>query len=126
MKEKVIALLSAFGVADTAQDPLLDIIIENTQYKVLNETNTILPMSDGLENVAVSMAAGEYLRFKKGLGQLEGVDLEPAIKQLQEGDTNIQYAIGTGDSTPEQRLDAVISSLLNRSRELYKYRRLVW
>lgn len=126
MKEKVIALLSAFGVADTAQDPLLDIIIENTQYKVLNETNTILPMSDGLENVAVSMAVGEYLRFKKGLGQLDGFDLEPAIKQLQEGDTNIQYAIGAGDSTPEQRLDAVISSLLNRSRELYKYRRLVW
>ncbi len=126
MKEKVIALLSAFGVADTAQDPLLDIIMESTQYHVLHETNTILPMHDGLENIAVSMAAGDYLRFKKGIGQLEGFELAPAIKQLQEGDTNIQYAIGAGDSTPEQRLDAVIASLLGRSKELYQYRRLVW
>lgn len=126
MKEKVVAFLSAFGITDTAHDPFLDLLMENTQYKVLNETNTVLPMAEGLESVAVYMVIGEYLRFKKFSGQLDGFDIEPAIKQIQEGDTNIQYAFGAGDTTPEQRLDALIAHLLGRSRELYKYRRLVW
>ncbi len=126
MKEKVVAFLSAFGITDTAHDPFLDLLMENTQYKVLNETNTVLPMAEGLESVAVYMVIGEYLRFKKVSGQLDGFDIEPAIKQIQEGDTNIQYAFGAGDTTPEQRLDALITHLLGRSRELYKYRRLVW
>lgn len=126
MKEKVVAFLSAFGITDTAHDPFLDLLMENTQYKVLNKTNTVLPMAEGLESVAVYMVIGEYLRFKKVSGQLDGFDIEPAIKQIQEGDTNIQYAFGAGDTTPEQRLDALIAHLLGRSRELYKYRRLVW
>ena len=126
MKEKVVAFLSAFGITDTAHDPFLGLLMENTQYKVLNETNTVLPMAEGLESVAVYMVIGEYLRFKKVSGRLDGFDIEPAIKQIQEGDTNIQYAFGAGDTTPEQRLDALIAHLLDRSRELYKYRRLVW
>ena len=126
MREQVIAMLTALGVTGAAEDPLLDIVISNVQYRVQNETNR-KDMPEGLVSVAVYMAVGEYLNMKKVSGQLEGFDLEAAIKQIQEGDTNTVFAIGDGNSTPEQRLDTLISYLTNgRSRELYRFRRLVW
>lgn len=81
----------------------------------------------GLESLAVSMAVGEYLNMKKCSGQLEGFDLDAAVKSIQEGDTNITFALGEGSSTPEQRLNSLIDYLINgRIGEIYRYRRLVW
>lgn len=119
-------MLAALGVTGAADDPLLDIVISNVQYRVQNETNQ-KELPEGLVSVAVYMAVGEYLNMKKVSGQLDGFDLDAAIKQIQEGDTNTVFAIGDGSSTPEQRLDALISYLINgRTRELYRFRRLVW
>lgn len=127
MREQVIELLAALGVMVEPFDPLLDVLLDNVQYKVLNETGTRLPMEEGLQSVAVYMVAGEYLRMKKAAGQLTGFDLEAAVKQIQQGDTNVQFAIGEGSSTPEQRLDAIIDYLVHgRERELYRYRRVIW
>ena len=78
-------------------------------------------------SLGAAMAAGEYLQARKAKGELEGFDLEMAIKSLQEGDTAVTFAIGEGSATPEQRLDALIDHLLNgRMDEVYRYRRLVW
>lgn len=126
LREKVIDFLIFIGITEPEKDGLLDLIIKNVSYKVLNETNTVLPMAEGLESIAVYMAIGEYLSFKKTSGQLENIDLETAVKQIQQGDTNIQYAIGEGSQTPEQRLDNLITMLLDRENELIKFRRLVW
>ena len=69
----------------------------------------------------------EYLNMKKCSGQLEGFDLDAAVKSIQEGDTNITFALGEGSSTPEQRLNSLIDYLINgRIGEIYRYRRLVW
>ena len=77
--------------------------------------------------MAVYMAVGEYLNMKKCSGQLEGFDLDAAVKSIQEGDTNITFALGEGSSTPEQRLNSLIDYLINgRIGEIYRYRRLVW
>lgn len=126
MREDVVSMLTALGVTGAADDPLLDIVISNVQYRVQNETNRA-DLPDGLKSVAVYMTVGEYLNMKKVSGQLEGFDLDAAIKQIQEGDTNTVFAIGDGSSTPEQRLDALISYLINgRTREFYRFRRFVW
>jgi len=126
LREDVVSMLTALGVTGAADDPLLDIVISNVQYRVQNETNRA-DLPDGLKSVAVYMAVGEYLNMKKVSGQLEGFDLDAAIKQIQEGDTNTVFAIGDGSSTPEQRLDALISYLINgRTREFYRFRRFVW
>lgn len=126
MQEDIITMLTAFGITVTADDALLPICVDNVQYQIRHETNLEL-FPKGLENIAISMAAGEYLRMKKAIGQLEGFDLEAAVKQIQEGDTNTVFAIGEGSMTPEERLDALIDYLLHgRSHELYRYRRLVW
>lgn len=126
MYEKVSHFLTALGIAGTENDPLLHTVVSNVEYRVLNETNTALPMTEELESIAVYSAVGEYLQCKKVCGQLTGIDLTPQVKQLQEGDTSIQYAIGTGNLTPEQRLEQMIDWFQKRGRELYKFRRLVW
>lgn len=126
MREEVVAMLTALGVTGAADDPLLDMVISNVQWRIKNLTN-LQEIPDGLESMAVSMAVGEYLNMKKATGSLEGFDLEAAVKQIQEGDTNISFAIGEGSLTPEQRLNSLIDYLINgRIGEIYRYRRLVW
>ena len=126
MRDKAVAMLTALGVAGAADDPLLDMVITNVQWRIKNLTN-LQEVPEGLESMAVSMAVGEYLNMKKANGQLEGFDLEAAVKQIQEGDTNTVFAVGDGNSTPEQRLDSLINFLTNgRMDEIYRYRKLVW
>lgn len=126
MRDQVISMLTALGVTGATTDPPLDILLQNVQQRILNKTNqSVIP--EGLESVAVYMAVGEYLNMKKTVGQLTGFDLDAAIKQIQEGDTNTVFAIGEGSLTPEQRLNGLIDYLINgRSDELYRYRKLVW
>lgn len=126
MRDQVISMLTALGVTVVANDSLLDILLQNVQQRILSKTNqSVIP--EGLESVAVYMAVGEYLNMKKTVGQLTGFDLDAAIKQIQEGDTNTVFAIGEGSLTPEQRLNGLIDYLINgRSDELYRYRKLVW
>ena len=127
MRDKAVAMLTALGVAGAADDPLLDIVLNNVQWRIKNLSN-LSEISEGLESLAVSMAVGEYLNMKKCSGQLEGFDLDAAaVKSIQEGDTNITFALGEGSSTPEQRLNYLIDYLINgRIGEIYRYRRLVW
>lgn len=126
MRDQVISMLTALGVTGAATDPLLDILLQNVQQRILNKTNQSV-IQEGLESVAVYMAVGEYLNAKKATGQLTGFDLDAAIKQIQEGDTNTVFALGEGSLTPEQRLNVLIDHLINgRSDELYRFRKMVW
>ena len=127
MRDKAVTMLTALGVAGAADDPLLDIALNNVQWRIKNLSN-LSEIPEGLESLAVSMAVGEYLNMKKCSGQLEGFDLDAAaVKSIQEGDTNITFALGEGSSTPEQRLNSLIDYLINeRIGEIYRYRRLVW
>lgn len=116
----------AIGVTWAVGDPMLDTVITNVQRRIKNLTN-LRKVPKGLEGMAVSMIVGEYLNMKKASGQLEGFDLEAAVKSIQEGDTNISFAVGDGNPTPEQRLDSLINFLINgRMDEIYRYRKLVW
>lgn len=128
MLDDVIALLDALNVAGAADDPLLPYMVNSVTERVKNETNQS-EIPEGLHYVAVELVVGEYLTFKKNAGQLEidGLDLEAAVKQIQEGDTNTVFAIGDGSQTPEQRLDTLIARLTHdRSREFIRFRRIQW
>ena len=127
MREDVVTLLAALGVAGTAENPLLDLVINQVQWRIKNLTN-LQEVPEGLVGLAVQMAAGEFLSMLKGSGQLEGFELEEAaIKQIQEGDTNTVFSVGDGSYTPEQRLNSLIDFLINgRVGEIYRYRKMVW
>ena len=128
MLEDVTALLEALGVTGADGDPLLPYMINSVTERVKNETNQP-EIPDGLHYVAVELVVGEYLAFKKNAGQLDvdGLDLEAAVKQIQEGDTNTVFSVGDGSYTPEQRLNSLIDFLINgRIGEIYRYRKMVW
>lgn len=126
LRDKVAEFLAALGVTGAADDPLLDLVINQVQLRIENLTN-LQELPEGLIGLAVQMAVGEYLRMEKSTGQLTGFDLDAAVKQIREGDTTVSFAIGEGSATPEQRLDALISTLTKAPmEEISRYRRLVW
>lgn len=129
MEEKLNELLTALGLADMADDPLKAYVLSSVTERLLNETNLTEQLPEGLACLGAELALGELLRLKKSMGllEIEGLDLDAAVKSIQEGDTNITFASGEGSLTPEQRLDVLIACLTSdRSREVLRYRRLVW
>lgn len=52
MRDQVISMLTALGVTGATTDPLLDILLQTVQQRILNKTNqSVIP--EGLESVAV-------------------------------------------------------------------------
>lgn len=94
-----------------------------------NQTNQFYTPENipyGLYSIVVDKVCGEFLMLRKNLGELPDIDLTPVEKQIQEGDTSVTYYV-EGVSSPEKRLDALISFLMTgRDDELIKYRRLAW
>lgn len=124
-KERLLALGYEFKKAD---EPILSFSVQKAADTVKNECN--LPeVPQGLFCVAADMAVGEFLMAKKAFApdDISGIDLDAAVKSLQIGDTSTSFAIGEGTLTAEQRLDILISRLLNSGREQFScYRRLRW
>ena len=129
MIEDVIKRLASFGYEVTEADTwVLKFIIDKTENHIKNSCN-ISEIPEGLYQVAVDMACGNFLYEKKAVNpdSLAGFDLEAAVKSIQEGDTNVSFALGEGSSTPEQRLDALISYLITYGeKDFVSYRCMKW
>lgn len=124
-KERLIALGYDFKNSDK---PLLSFSVQKAENTVKNECN-LSEVPEGLLNVAVDMAAGEFLLSKKTFApeDISELDLDAAVKSLQVGDTSTSFAVGEGSQTAEQRLDCLIDRLLNAGREQFScYRRIRW
>lgn len=127
MIEDVTARLASFNyLMDGADGWILNFIIEKIENEIMTECNSDeVPV--GLQGVAVDMVVGEFLLGKKAMGQLTGFDLEAAVKQVQEGDTTITFAFGSGSKTPEQRLDTLIAYLMSHGRNQFPaFRSIGW
>ncbi len=129
MLSKAVELLVALGIPVTAEDPVLCLIAEAVTESLKNKTNQ-KKLPKELTMTGAYRIAGQYLKLQKNAGnltELNGSSFESAIKQIQEGDTNVVFSIGSGDMTPEQRLEALISWMLDYGQEtLFRHRRLVW
>lgn len=127
--EEVKSRLLSLGYEARAEDEFaLNFCVDKVRSTIRNEVNC-KDVPEGLECIAVDMAAGEFLFSKKTFtpDDLEGFDLDYAVKQIQQGDTNTVFATGEGSLTPEQRLTAFINYLLNYGRaEFNAYRRIRW
>ena len=122
-------LLQSFGYElQDGDDWLLGFCIQKVENSIKNECN-VSSVPCGLKKVASQMVVGEFLFAKKGIGQLQGleIDIDAAVKQIQEGDTNVTFAFGNGSMTPEQRLDSLIAYLMVSGKSQFvRYRRLKW
>lgn len=121
--------LKSLGYEVKADDEFaLTFCVEKVRSTIKNEINW-QDVPEGLEHIAVDMAAGEFLLSKKTFApnDLVGFDLDYVVKQIQTGDTNTVFATGEGSLTPEQRLTAFINYLLSYGKaEFNSFRRIRW
>ena len=106
----------------------LTFCVEKVRNTIKNETNC-QDVPEGLEHIAIDMAAGEFLLGKKTFApdDLSTIDLSVAVKQIQNGDTNTVFGVGESTLTPEQRLDNFINYILSYGKdEFASFRRLRW
>ena len=106
----------------------LGFAIQKVENTINNDCGTA-SVPEGLLNIAVDMAAGEFLTAKKTFSpnSIAGLDLDYAIKQIQTGDTNTVFATGEGSLTAEQRLNAFLNYLLTYGRSEFScYRKIKW
>ncbi len=129
MLDMVRERLESFGyVLNAGDEALITFSIQKVENTIKNDCN-VLSVPDGLINIAVDMAAGEFLMAKKTFssGDIAGLNLDYAVKQIQAGDTNTVFATGEASMTPEQRLSHLITHLLTHGRdEFSSYRKLRW
>lgn len=121
--------LQSFGYEmKDGDEVILSFSVQKAENTIKNDCN-VPSVPDGLLNIAVDMAAGEFLTVKKTFApdDIAGIDLDLAVKQIQSGDTNTVFATGEASLTGEQRLAAFINFLLTYGRgEFSCYRRLRW
>ncbi|MBD5103730.1 MAG: hypothetical protein HDT47_02575 [Ruminococcaceae bacterium] len=129
MLDIAVKRLESFGYKIKSEDKgLLDFAVEKAVNTVKNECN-VSKVPEGLVNIAVDMAVGEFLTAKKAFSaqDIAGLDLDYAVKQIQVGDVNTVFAVGDGSLTPEQRLDGFINYLLSYGRREFDcYRKIRW
>ncbi len=129
MLERIKERLRSIGYAVKDSDDIaINFAMQKVENTIKNDCN-ISAIPDGLMNIAIDMVVGEFLMSKKTFApnDLLNFNLDSAIKQIQEGDTNISFAVGEGSKTDEQRLDSFIDYLLNYGRdEFITYRRFRW
>ena len=123
----VLNRLESFGytLKDT-DDWMISFAAQKVESSIKNECN-VTSIPDGLKNVVVDMICGEFLYSLKISGNLECFNLDTALKSVQAGDTKVDFAVGQGSKTPEQRLDALLSYLITYGRgEFACYRKIRW
>jgi len=127
MLEDVIKRLESFGYEVTEADNwIIEFLIQKIENSIKADCN-INTIPEELHEIAVDMVVSEFLLNKKSRGQLEGFDLEAAVKQIHEGDTSVTFAIGDGSKTPEERLDELILYLMNYGKGKFAtYRCIKW
>ena len=121
--------LLSFGYAwKDGDEQILSFSVQKVENTIKNDCG-VPCVPRGLANIAVDMAVGEFLTAKKTFApdELAGFDLGFIAKQIQTGDTCVQFAAGEGNLTDEQRLDAFLRCLLTRGRDEFScYRRIRW
>lgn len=127
----VVMRLSAFGVAlssdpSSSDDMLLKHSIDKVTSHINNQTN-LSAIPRGLKEKAIDMVVGEFLLTKKAMGLLdiETLNFENVAKQVQDGDTNVVFAV-EANRTPEAQFDAFILYLQHSNTDFLKYRVLTW
>lgn len=127
VRENIIKRLSQFGYTATEADyEQIDFELQLTLNYVMNYCH-ITSVPEILDPRITDRVCAYFLSYKKNSGTLEGFDYDTVIKSIKEGDTQIQYAVGQGEDTPENRYDKFLQSLERGfDKWITPHRRLVW
>lgn len=127
--EKSKEYLEQIGYIWSADDTfILALEVQNAESTIKNNCN-LFDIPQKLLNIAVNMSVGKFLNIKKTFepNRIMELDLSCAVKQIQAGDTNTVFALGSGSLTDEQRFDLFVNYLLTCGKdELSCYRKIKW
>lgn len=118
-----------YSLEDDSDEIIIDFELQKTLNYVMNYCNlpTISNIPSILDPRIVDRVCCDFLYQKKNLGKLPGFNYDVVIKSIKEGDTQIQYAVGQGEDTPENRFDAFVKSLERGfDKWITPHRRLRW
>lgn len=125
--QDVVARLAHLGYIATESDyEQIEFELKKTHNYVLNYCN-ITTIPEIIDPRIIDRVCSDFLYYKKNSGSLEGFNYDAVIKSIKEGDTQIQYAVGQGEDTPENRFDAFVRSLTQGfDKWITPHRRLRW
>lgn len=99
----------------------------NKIFNYVKNYCNITTIPDILDYRMTDRVCADFLNYKKNSGSLQGFNYDVVIKSIKEGDTQIQYAVGQGEDTPENRFDAFVKSLERGfDKWITPHRRLRW
>lgn len=124
-------LTFGYEVQESDQQILSYLLGKTTEYvcNFCNFKNIPDDIPAALKYIVTDMAAGDFLQHKKTFspGDLTGLNLDAAVKQVTTGDTTTVFGTGESSLTDEQRLSAFINYLLTYGKhELYNHRKVKW
>lgn len=118
MLEDVKKRLEALGfTVDATEEWVLQFCCDKVESHIKNNCN-LSAVPDGLREVAVDLACGEYLNGKYNAGQL---DYDTAVKNIKLGDTSVDFSGSDADL-----IERLISDLKGREIDFATYRRFKW
>ena len=124
--EAVVIRLVSFGCKPVLTDAgSIAFSIQKSVNHVLNEINH-KTIPDGLIEITVDMACGEFLNVKMLSGQLDmgSLDLTGIVNSIKEGDTQITFGNGSSD---EEKVNSLINWLMNgRGCDFLCFRKMRW
>lgn len=104
--------------------------IQYEMYKTINYVKNYCNIDEIpsiLNYRIIDRICADFLYYKKNSGSLEGFNYDAVIKSIKEGDTQIQYAVGQGEDTPENRFDTFVKQLERGfDKWITPHRRLRW
>lgn len=126
-KYKIINRLKQLGYTATDEDTeQIEFELNKFINYSLNYCN-ITSIPEIVEPRLIDRVCSEFLFYKKNSGSLEGFNYDTVIKRIKEGDTTIDYAVGSGEDTPENRFDSFVKRLeRGYDKWLTLHRRLRW
>ena len=125
----IVQRLLNFGLKLVESDNWIIMFCMNKAINHIKSSANISVIPNELYEIIVDRICGEFLFNKHKSNQLtlDNFDFDMAVKQLQEGDTTIQFAINEGSETDEQKLTSLINYLISYGEgDLICYRKLKW
>lgn len=122
--ETIKTRLESLGYTPVAGDDVgIQYAIINAEQYIMHFCN-FLEIPSCLEHVWVDMACGYFLQTKQAIGKLTGIEIEPIVKRIQDGDTTVEY---TSTTDREAAFNAFVENLINGHMAcLLSHRKLRW